>query len=268
MSTGKTGLHYPTVRIPTSVLIVDDFLRWEADGPLECEPQWRRPTDRTLTGFTKLHDKTPEAIREFAAGHGVLNMFRVSPKYQQRTDIKVSDGTIWGFGPGAAAGKGEEPLCLWRYFAKRLHSILRINCALKGRNRNPLPTAGLNEDWAILDPGGVPIEDPRDAQFFLLLTINELLRQGSVGLELGIAKWSQQSTDWKLDITYSGLLGALAYRLLLTVIGESNLYACCGCGNPYVRTKKAPRAGQENFCDDCTDIGQRRASQRWKEKNR
>lgn len=270
MSNRGTGLYYPAVPIPEKVVIAGDMLRWKAGSNSRAGAdahQWRSPTDRTLTEFARLHDAAPESVRTFAARHGVLNVAKVPKKYQQQNDIRVPDGSVWAFS-AITGGEGEEPLHLWHFFSKRLRAILRINTALKGRSRSPLPAPGLNEDWEILDPGGTPIEDARDAQFFLVEVINDVLRSGSVGIELGIAKWSRQSTDWKLEIKYNGLLGGLAYRLLLTVVGERNLYSCDGCGCPYIRTKKAPRAGQENFCDDCTEVAQRRASQRWKEKHR
>lgn len=273
MSKRAGGIYYPSVQIPTTVTVDGDYLRWDDKKPDGQEAQWRRPTDRTLVEFSKLHSAPPESICDFARRYGVLRAFKVARKDRQDilpTDIEMPDGSVW-VASNYAGGTAKEPIELWRYLSSKIGAILRINSYLKGRSRTPKPSPGLEEDWKILDGGdstAPPLEDPRDAQFFLLHVINDWLRTGSVGLELSIANWSTRKTDWKLEITYSGLLGALAYRLLLTVVGESNLYACDGCGNPYIRTKRAPRPGQENFCDDCTEIAKRRASQRWKEKNR
>jgi len=105
----------------------------------------------------------------------------------------------------------------------------------------------------------------KSAQFFLMNWVNQWLRLGGVRLGLGITEWSASSTDWKMEVVYPGLLGALAYRLLLMVVGESRLYACDGCGEPYIRLKRLPRPGQENFCTDCTEVAARRASKRYKD---
>jgi len=263
------AVFYPSVRIPKVVRVDGYFLKWEDSEPKQA--QWRRPTDRTLIEFSKLSDAPEGVVCDFAKRYGVLRAFKLKRKYQEPTDIELPDGSVWGIG-NIDAGSGSEPIALWIFLAKRLRAILRISSKLKGpregKPRKPAP--GSDEDWKTLDPesDNPPIEDPQDAQFFLCHVINEWLVTSSVRLELGIAEWSREATAWKLAIAYNGLMGGLAYRLLLTVMGESNLYACDGCGCPYIRTKRAPRPGQENFCDDCTAIARRRASQRWKEKNR
>jgi hypothetical protein len=155
-------------------------------------------------------------------------------------------------------------LGLWLSLAERLRAVLKINAALKGRTLRSLPAPGSPEDWAVLGRGPPP-EDLRDAQFFLLHEVKWWLGIGRVHLELGIVNSSEKRTAWKLDVAYDGLAGGLAYRLLLMVTGESNLYACDGCGVPYISLKRAPRPGQENFCDDCDGVAQQRATQRYRQ---
>ena len=255
----KERLRYPSVRIPAAISIAGDFLEFEYSSADE----WRRPTDGTVIEFSKLD--TNEKILQFARRSGVLNVVEIKREHQESTDFELSSGSIWS--PSRFGGKGKEPLALWLLLARRMRAILRINSSLKGRTRNPLPLVGQESDWTVLG-ASVPLEDPKDAQFFLLLEINDWLRRGGEGLELGISEWSRLKTDWKLELSYNGLLGGLAYRLLLMVVGESNLFACDGCGTPYIRLKRAPRPGQENFCDDCTDVAGKRAVQRYREGKR
>jgi len=77
---------------------------------------------------------------------------------------------------------------------------------------------------------------------------------------------SVQKTEWEIEIASDWLAGGLAYPLLLTVTGENRLYACDNCKIPYIRLTRAPRAGQENFCEDCTDVAKLRATQRYRER--
>ncbi len=268
--TGQRSLYHPSVRIPARVRIEDDSLVWAYDE----NQDWRRPTDRAVIAFSRLAEAPADQLREFAARYGVLKAARIKPRYQRETDIELPDDSIWRVGTDLAylvvEGhiEGREPIALWQFLARQMRAILRINAALKGRTRSPLPTVGTLEDWQVFGGTGLPLEDVRDAQFFLSSAVNDWLRFGGVWLELGITEWSRSRTDWKLEISYSGLIGALSYRLLLMVAGESSLYACDGCGQPYIRTKRAPRPGQENFCDDCEGVAQKRATQRYREKGK
>jgi hypothetical protein len=264
MSSPKARLYHPSVIIPLVVSPDGDFITWKAHPD---NAPWRRPTDRTLLAFARLRLANASEVGAFASKNGVLNALEVKPEFQRETDLSFSDGSVWRMGVQNTLC-GREPIYLWQALAAQLHAMLRINSALKGRSRSPLPSIGADADWKTLGVLNGPLEDVREAQFFLMGWVNDWLRIGGVGLNLGITEWSPSRTDWKIQIAYGGLLGALAYRLLLIVVGESNLYACDGCGGPYVRTQRAPRPGQENFCPDCPEVAARRASKRWKSKKK
>jgi hypothetical protein len=164
-----------------------------------------------------------------------------------------------------------EPLWIWFLLSRQARAMLRVNAALKGRTRNPMPSVGLEDDWRAIAGPGEPFTDVRDSQFFLMLAVNEWLRIGEVGLRLRLMELSRTKTDWRIEVGYGdgfgyNLYGHLAYQLFLSIAGEDRLYACSACGNPYIRVKKAPRAGQDNYCDDCAHVAQLRATQRYRQK--
>jgi hypothetical protein len=255
------------IRRPESVRIEGLNLVWRystKSGKLD----WFTPTDRSLLQFASLADvdlEHPGAIAAYARRYGVLGAARIKPKNEEPTDLTLDDGTVWRLGYDPQ--KGIEPLELWKGLACELKAILRINAALKGRTKNPRPQIGTQDDWQVLlgDEGRLhPIDDVRDAQFLLLTTVNEWLKRGGVRLQLGTTGWSKDRTAWILRVVFDGLAGGLAYRLLLMVTGESRLFACDGCGRPYIRLVRAPRPGQENFCEDCTEVARQRAVQRYR----
>jgi hypothetical protein len=248
-------IYYPAVQIPKMVDLDGDYLTWECQS-YPVPPEWRRPTDRSALGFSRL--ESAEAIRDYAKRYGVLGAVQIKPDQQRDTDIQLTDRTVWRVGQTAL--RGREPLGLWHSLARRFRAALKINGILKGHAGQVAPTA---EDWALLASGPVP-EDVRDIQFVLLMEVNWWLRIGGVGPKLAISEFSAKRTEWRFEMGYFGLAGGLAYRLLLMVIGETALYVCDGCGQPYVRLKRAPRPGQENFCDDCAGVAQRRAMERYK----
>jgi hypothetical protein len=265
----RSRIFFPPVQVPETVTVDKKRLCWTV--PSDPRPYYEdgrrayvRPTDRSILAFARLADAA--SICEYAKRYGLLWANPIDPKRKRETDVPLSDGSVWR--PGGECDRlgltGWEPIDLWLSLTRRLRAVLRINAALKGRSRNPLPTPGEPDDWAVLG-GGPPPDTPEDAQFFLLDEVNWWLSIGGVRLQLGILSFSEKRTAWKLEVAYNGLAGGLAYRLLLMVTGESSLYACDGCGIPYVRLKRAPQPGQENFCDDCSDVAQKRATKRYLE---
>ena len=272
-------IFFPPVLVPETVALEGELVAWGFPRMSRAvyddqRSSLARPTDRSLLAFTRLKDAV--SVCDYAKRYGILWAIQIKADYERETDIRLTDGTVWRLGDPRVrvfAGsdptenlQGKEPLALWFLLAQRLRAALRISAALQGRARNPLPSVGSPEDWA--DLGGSPPDEIRWAQNLLLREVNWWLGIGGVHLELGIVEFSEKHTEWKIDIAYEGLAGGLAYRLLLMVAGESSLYACDGCGRPHIRLKRAPRPGQENFCDDCTGVAQQRATQRYRKGKR
>ena len=77
--------------------------------------------------------------------------------------------------------------------------------------------------------------------------VNRWLDYGSVGLRL---EW-QAVRPYKVGITVTSVLGALARQLFITVTGDKGLAVCSGCGELYTPLARKPKRGQKRWCDDC-----------------
>lgn len=276
MSMETRSIFIPGVTVPKTVGVAEDdltytFSRAHLERYVDGRRAVVRPTDASLLRFSRLSDAA--SVSDYGKHYGVLRAAQIDSSSSEREQITLPNGTAWELGVNDPAPfekvdeHRREPLALWFMLAGRLRAILRINASLQGRTRSPLPTVGSLQDWRTLGwPDPYPMEDVTDAQFLLLAEVNHWLRLGKVGLELGITKWSKQKTEWNVGIAYKHLLGGLAYRLLLMVAGENRLYACDNCQIPYIRMARAPRPGQENFCEDCSDVAKRRATQRYRER--
>jgi hypothetical protein len=250
--------------VPHTVKVSAGTLHWKVG---RAESSFVRFERAALIAFSRLGNAEPSQIRDYAAKYGVLGLRPVEDGWLIPDERCVFlEDKAFAYKP---TNEGSEPLKLWRNLAKRVRAILRINAALKGRDRKPLASKGNDKDWEELD---VDVEDeitsPQGARFNLMEEMNTWLRVTNVGLRLGIVQWSRTRSNWKMEIDYDGLLGALAYHTLAVIVGEDTLYVCDGCGHPYLRYARAPRPGQENFCPDCPNVARRRALARLREKQK
>ncbi|HEY6346097.1 MAG TPA: hypothetical protein VIY49_31800 [Bryobacteraceae bacterium] len=219
-----------------------------------------------LTQFVQLWKQKPESVLRFARRWGVLYLDENGRPCQ----------TV---GPG----KRRESLDTWRYYSRRAQAVLNIAANLK------LGRFGELDDWAALRgtasrTGGLLEEIDRYSPFmltmlprieypfskdgrsvypkykrsvkseiaFLAVEATLWLRLGRVGFVVGFGEHG-----WGLAIDYNTcMLAAIALQLALVLSDVEAVYHCSGCNLPYARTKRAPKPGQANFCDDC---GRKRA---------
>ncbi len=256
---------------PDEINLAEGWLTWKKPG-MTGQANWVRCTDTTLVQFGRL--KTESDVLRFAERYGVFGakqLRKTAPRVPYELRLEPSAGR-WGVSIGWEM-EDREPLWIWFFLCRQAGAMLRVNAALKGRTHNPTPAIGDDDDWKAIAGGDIPFTDVQDSQFFLMQAVNEWLRIGEVGLRLEFTQLSRTKTEWRVGVGYGdghgyNLFGQLAYRLFLTVAGEDRLYVCSASKNPYIRLKKAPRAGQDNYCEDCTDVAARRASSRWKAKNK
>jgi hypothetical protein len=253
---------------PDRISLEEGWLTWQI--PESSAPaNWVRCTDRTLVDFSRIESES--AVLKFAQRYGVFGAYPIEDDSPRQPDELRLDQTS---GRWAVSGHfaRREPVSLWLMLSRQVRAILRVNTGLKGRSRRPLPVVGSDDDWKSIAGDGPPFTEVEDAQFFLLTAVNEWLEVGQVGLRLGIVEWSRKRTAWKAEMHFGrgryNLFGQLAFQLFLSVAGEDRLYTCSGCRYPYIRLKRAPRAGQDNYCPDCEGLAALRASQRWKEKQK
>lgn len=257
--------------VPKEINEMDGWLIWRTQGGDTV--RWVKCTDSTLVRFSNL--KNAADVLEFARRYGVLGAKKLdpsTPNLPNELRLEESAGR-WCVSTERAYPTDSEPIRIWLFLSRQLRALLRINAGLKGHSRDPNPVIGAEDDWIAVAGKGEPLTEVEDAQFFLNIVVNEWLRIGQVGLKLGIINWSRTRTDWKIEVGYGfeanyNLFGQLAFQLLLSITGEDRLYVCSGCGILYVRLKKQPLPGQDNYCEDCSEVASRRASQRWKLRNR
>lgn len=266
-----------TVNVPHGLSLdsAGEHLIW---GHTQEKSKEANPGAGTLDAFIRLWRGTAEDVLRFAKKWGVLHLNkdgRPCRGYALPIDEQWS-----------------EPIERWKHFSRRANAVLDIAAALaQGK-------VGSEDDWASLSaivlPGlGQQLDERRGGSLFahwarcggqeyiakaagkrravrtervlLSLEINLWLELGEVRflvhpipLEQGI---------WHLLINQNGsLFSAIALQLALT-LANARIFMCSGCGMPYARQKRAPRAGSANFCERCgRDAAVRQADQRRREK--
>jgi hypothetical protein len=83
---------------------------------------------------------------------------------------------------------------------------------------------------------------------------------------------------WQIEIGFFSVLGALATQLLLAVARADALYTCTGCGDAYIRSaaekdgsfrrRRAPKPGENNYCQKCEPRAVQDAKRRYRKKQR
>jgi len=241
-------------------------------------------TVRDLIAFAKLADGPDQAIADFAHINAPLAALPVDESEDKfQSDLEMQNGSVWRLGAASTLTLGKrrrlsEPLTLWRYMARRFRAVLRIAAGLKGRGRSPQSIPASEEDYRMIGSWrhmGKDVfmnysDDVIDSYVLVSREVDSWLEKGRVRLGLQVNPLGRRRAEWKVQVDHptTGVVGGLAYQLMLTVVGQEKIYWCDGCGQIYNRTIKAPRAGQENFCLDCTGIAKKRAVQRYKEKKR
>lgn len=239
-------------------------ITWDG-GPADATVRVRhtQADHRMLKAFVQLWKQKPESILRYAQRWGVLYLDKDGRPCQ----------TVGPF-------ERRESLEAWRYFSRRAHAVLNIASNLK------LGKLGEISDWEALrgtarwtgkffqemdryapfEQSMIPlIEYPFDRDREETHVNKNYVR--SVTGE--IALLSIEATFWlkltrvgfRVGFTGSGMrpvidyndcmLAAIALQLAL-VLGEvETLFTCDGCHLPYVRTRRSPKDGQANFCENC-----------------
>lgn len=99
-------------------------------------------------------------------------------------------------------------------------------------------------------------------------TVNRWLAWGFVrptfSWKNGSALIRMESGGWAAE----ALLGALAVQLLIAVNGSGGLALCCGCGGPYLPSRR-PAEGRRHYCSACRiEVAQRDAARAYRARRR
>jgi transposase-like protein len=235
-----------------------------------------KPSHAILDEFVRLWNESPESILRFARKWGVFQL--------------DEDGSPCR---ASAPENTEEAIETWRHFSRRACAVLNIAANVNEGKPGPIPEweqlsalpwlrgraledlrgrlslLGIHAERgaaAIVIPDLARKEqlDSRQEKAWLALEVLLWLTLGKAGFAINL----NESGRWALVVDYRGcVFSAIAMQLTLAIAGAESLYTCTGCGMPYVRTKKLPRADQANFCQRCgRDEALRQADRRRREK--
>lgn len=283
---GGLGRPVPSgkIFIPGRVELKGDSIEWGvASSALvpDSGPARTREVSRVLLNqFVGLWNKSPREILRFAKEWGVL--------------VLKGDKEVRPCGEGVSCGR--EPLAAWRYYSRRACAVLNIAAALR---KDP-PQLGSLDDWNEIavdrkkpealhlgmgrhayTPFGMGFGSMPEARPQYSLTAIDGAREAIASeVQLWMTFWKDDRLHgvsdfridwdgrrWNLKVDYHGFLfAAIALQLALVLADADSLYSCSGCGRPYIRDKKRPKPGCDNYCENCKGISKRKAVETYREK--
>jgi hypothetical protein len=220
-----------------------------------------RPTPDLLERFIDLAEEDDVRIHKFAKEYGGLEIF--FDWGSERVHVEYCD--------------------VWRYFAGVIKAVLKISASLSARQSvrgaewkmiGRLPAAirpgehspelsyrvrkriSATEEWCAIALYLSSSRRPllQETRSMLIRVLNTLLGLGMVRPWI---IWPEVPQAIRPQLVYSGrsLISALALQLCLRVAMISSFVICCHCQQSYLPKKRAPKAGQRNFCPECRDNG-------------
>lgn len=232
-----------------------DVLTWELQPSIAEKCTVALPRENMLDRFISLWRRPARSTLLFARSYGVLAM---------DANGKFAKDLV----------EGSEPLYRWRQLSRRAYAVLGVACALRDHKST---TLGDPSDWRVID-GSLDPAFPRSATAQALssvqrkagLLVKDLVPHGRAAargaLKREINGWledggvtlrlTEGTRDWETELYYRsglGLYGAIAIQLLSATAGTNSFYLCSECGYLYPRpaSKRRPKPGEMNFCDNC-----------------
>ena len=252
-----------TWRSPEHLSLKAGCLTWSSGD------QWRTidPPVDLLDKVLKLVDANDEVVAEFARSYGLISECA-------QHGLPLSHSRIIGAQPDdeyrCSVEGGRRPFVRvqrYRVLARRVRAILNLAARLhKDEDAD-------EQDWIELGYPGVPTFDVIcDTWEFRPPDREEHLDQQRENLGQLIDVWLDQcgfrprfefsaDPDQSFQMVASGLLGAVAVRTMLAVARSDGLAICTRCKHVYPPKQKL-KAGRNNYCPDCRDIGRFRDSKR------
>ena len=264
-----------SLRIPTFRDLFEAKRPIDASGPTELgfvvHTPWAapkppvgyvRPSRRVFDEFLALSHAPVAEIHKFASRFGPLMIYcRPEPSTDRATEIIHERSEVW------------------RYFARCMRSLLRIAASFHSHRRPdssdwdaigncPLPVYNARwriKDADVLNPLAFQPEESWSAGVFFVGAGEQRDREMGARLlncllQLGRARplitWEGSGKSARPQMVFSTprLLSYLALQLCLTAL-ESEAFEVCGyCCREYTG-KRAPKAGQRNFCPECRRTG-------------
>lgn len=272
------------LRIPGRIELSDDERLLVDVGERDRPPKTR--TKGVLLQFCGLEGTRPPRILAFARRWGLLGLCEHELPWSHnpppfpappRTGLRAAAlSAIKAGHPDAARGILEnasdaalssycwpmeaEPIEVWQKFAREARALLEIGGTLSdgargGKPADPELWATVYERSRRMAPWWKRESAPAGERAILARVIDEWMRVGDVRPR---PLWAGSRLDVRLEGT--GLFGAIARELALTLASIEALGVCEGCGAFY-----APRRGQR-FClkPACHRIRERARLRRWR----
>jgi hypothetical protein len=221
-----------------------------------------RPSPDILERFLLLATASDQQVHKFASSFGPLLIFPTNEGRRMLADKLVI----------------VESCEMWRYFAVSMRSVLRIaSCFHADRKSDPTDWDQIGACPASLVPQTENHRDLLSPTPFggeeAWIAMAHFVRKGTdrdrsmwarllnVLLELGRVRswlvWEGVGSSRRPKLVFSGpnLLSYLALQLCLRA-SKYDAFAVCGfCHQEYAPLRRAPKAGQRNFCPDCRAKG-------------
>jgi len=217
---------------------------------------------KLLEDFLRLDGASSESILKYARSHGVLYLCVHDRPAHLLRGGRACMPTGWD----EENSSGWEPLQAWRNYARQIRAILKMAANLHhGKPCDPSDILAFNQpdpekakEWLKMG-----VAEPRQEGRFhseaaerervsshralVANVINSWLWYGDVYPGLF---WSEENP--RLELTGTGLFGALATQLVLAISRTGGLVFCSGCGAPYFPERR-PREGERHYCDECRE---------------
>lgn len=238
----------------TRVEIVDDGETLLAIcGTPELPLRWVSADSSMLHRFLQLETAPVESIRDFILDYGPLFVCEHDmPSTHSRNRWPQPPGSTEKVcNPRLRNEWFEEPVSVWRHFSGRANATLSMSAEVhQGRpatkehwDRLPYVYGGDYENPETRTPSGL-IELDR---LGIANEVDGWLRGGGV----------QASLDWhgpsqpQLRFVPDGVFGAVALQLANRVGRIPPMAQCSACNVYYPRLGRAPKRGQNNYCESC-----------------
>jgi hypothetical protein len=267
-----------TYLAPGECWVEEGYVAW---SNAEQEPYLCSPNGSLLDDFLNAR-RDDFALRDFVGVWGPLQMEEATrrwlrPSYPEIGSDQVRNFLFGMFGqgvPGVTEYEAADREPAFYYTGLSEHFQALLNLAADIYTQAHTKSEWLKKYPFIDEYNPCGIEGARDE---VELGVKRLLDLGEVSFSLD---WKKD--QWQIEIYFSGIIGALASKLMLAIARADGLYTCSGCGNAYIRSaqtrddtpggertrrRRAPKPGESNYCSTCGDSRARmNAKRRYREK--
>jgi hypothetical protein len=250
-----------------------------ADGSTWRVAAVEERSEAMLRGFVRLADvseaRLPAMLKSFALRWGVLGLCRhglpaTHPITAEMVPIEVPCG-LWM--PVA----GEEPVFLWREYARQARAVIQVATALASEEvaahelQRVLPSRAAAEReaaaWSIalrqFPPGSAAPPAVLDQ-----LQGPDRVTERRWLLDRAVALWTNVASvqlvpdlggAQPVRLSVRSLFGALAVQLLFAAVRAPFMRSCAGCGKLFPPSRR-PRGDEKSWCPECKGEGKDRAA--------